>query len=658
LKRKKPRHHKRGFLLVDLHFPIFADYKNEKLFQVSYFQAQQITKAYGEKVLFEDLSFNVAPGQKVGLIARNGTGKTTLLNIIAGLDQPDTGKCTYQSDLKLSYLQQDPVFDPELSISEALLNAGNEISRTVKEYEELLEAAENSDDSAISSRLHKLVERMDALQAWDYESRVKQVLTQLKIGRLDARVGELSGGQVKRLALARILIEEADLILLDEPTNHLDLEMIEWLEGYLSRKKLTILLVTHDRYFLDAVCNEIVELENGKLFNYRGNYSYFLEKKQERLEAEAARSEKATNLLRKETEWMRRTPQARTTKSKARIDSFYDLKDQASRTTEGGVGEIKMEMARLGKKILELEHTSKQFDGELFVNDFSYVFKRGERAGIVGPNGSGKSTLLNLVTGSLKPDSGKITTGETIQFGYYRQEGLQVDDNKKVIEVISDIAESISLGKGKSFTASQFLHYFNFPYYVQHDFAGKLSGGEKRRLYLMTVLMQNPNFLILDEPTNDLDIATLNVLEDFLENYEGCLLIVSHDRYFLDRLVDHVFVFGANGRIKDFPGNYTQYRLSRSKQLQTEKKAEKAETQPIKEKPKEKTKLSYKEQKEFETLEKEIETLEAQKATLLQEMNSGQLNTEEFLKVSQKFAETEQALEIKTNRWIELSEWN
>ncbi|MBW6499218.1 MAG: ABC-F family ATP-binding cassette domain-containing protein [Bacteroidales bacterium] len=625
---------------------------------MSFFQAQQITKAYGEKVLFEDLSFSVAPGQKVGLIARNGTGKTTLLNIIAGLDQPDSGKCTYQSDLKLSYLQQDPVFDPDLSISEALLNAGNELSRTVKEYEELLEAANSVDNSATSSRLQKLVERMDALQAWDYESRVKQILTQLKIGRLDARVGELSGGQIKRLALARILIEEAHLILLDEPTNHLDLEMIEWLEGYLSRKKLTILLVTHDRYFLDAVCNEIVELENGMLFNYRGNYSYFLEKKQERLEAEAARSEKATNLLRKETEWMRRTPQARTTKSKARIDSFYDLKEQANRTTEGGVGEIKMEMARLGKKILELEHISKQFDGEPFVNDFSYVFKRGERAGIVGPNGSGKSTLLNLLTGALKPDSGKITTGETIQYGYYRQEGLQVDDNKKVIEVISDIAESISLGKGKSFTASQFLHFFNFPYSVQHDLAGKLSGGEKRRLYLMTVLMRNPNFLILDEPTNDLDIATLNVLEDFLENYEGCLLIVSHDRYFLDRLVDHVFVFGQKGRIKDFPGNYTQYRLSLSKQLQTEKKAEKAETPTIKEKPKEKTKLTYKEQKEFDALEKEIEMLEAEKASLLEKMNSGQLSTDELLEISQKYAAIEQALETKTERWIELSEWN
>jgi ATP-binding cassette subfamily F protein uup len=629
--------------------------KKERL--LSYFQAQQITKAYGEKVLFEDLSFSVAPGQKVGLIARNGTGKTTLLNIIAGLDQPDSGLCTFQNGIKQAYLQQEPYFEPGLSISQALLNSDNEISRTVSEYEELTSAGLSGNHPKLNERLHHLVERMDALQAWDYESRVKQVLTQLKIGRLDARVDELSGGQLKRLALARILIEEADLILLDEPTNHLDLQMIEWLEAYLARKKLTILLVTHDRYFLDAVCNEIIELENGKLYNYRGNYSYFLEKKQERLETETAFADRATNLLRKETEWMRRMPQARTTKSKARIDAFYDLKDQAVRSSESGVGEIKMEMARLGKKILELEHITKRFDRQPFVNDFSYVFKRGERAGIVGPNGSGKSTLLNLITGSLKADNGTITTGETIRFGYYRQEGLQVDDNKKVIEVITDIAETISLGKGKMFTAAQFLFYFNFPHHVQNDYAGKLSGGEKRRLYLMTVLMQNPNFLILDEPTNDLDIATLNVLEDFLENFEGCLLIVSHDRYFLDRLVDHVFVFSEEGRIRDFPGNYTQYRLSRSKQVQSEKKAEKTEAPQKPLKPKEKTKLSFKEQKELEALEKDIEALEAQKAALLQQMNSGQLPPDALLKVSQKYAETEQALETKTDRWLELSEW-
>lgn len=624
---------------------------------MSYFQAQQITKAYGEKVLFEDLSFSVAPGQKVGLIARNGTGKTTLLNIIAGLDQPDRGLCTYQNGIKQAYLQQEPYFGAGLTISQALLNADNEMSRTVREYEELLEEVGESPGSKLNDRLHQLVERMDALQAWDYESRVKQVLTQLKIGRLDATVDELSGGQLKRLALARILIEEADLILLDEPTNHLDLEMIEWLEAYLARKKLTILLVTHDRYFLDSVCNEIIELENGKLFNYRGNYSHFLEKKQERLGAEAALADRATNLLRKETEWMRRMPQARTTKSKARIDAYFDLKDQAVRTSERGVGEIKMEMARLGKKILELEHITKRFDRTPYVNDFSYVFKRGERAGIVGPNGSGKSTLLNLITGSLKADLGKITTGETIRFGYYRQEGLQVDDNKKVIGVISDIAETISLGKGKVFTASQFLHYFNFPHHVQNDFAGNLSGGEKRRLYLMTVLMQNPNFLILDEPTNDLDIATLNVLEDFLENFEGCLLIVSHDRYFLDKLVDHVFVFGESGKIKDFPGNYTQFRLSLNKQVQAEKKAEKSEALQKPAKPKEKTKLSFREQKEFEALEKDIEVLEAEKAKLLQQMNSGQLSAEELLEVSRRYAETEQALETKTDRWLELSEW-
>lgn len=629
---------------------------NYNFLKVSYFQAHNITKAYGEKVLFEDLSFSISAGQKTGLIARNGAGKSTLLNIVAGIDKPDSGLCTYQSGLKVSYLPQAPFFEPGQSISEAILNAGNEVSNTVREYEELLQASETSHKPGLNTRLQQLVERMDALQAWDYENRVKQTLTQLKIGKLNAKVEELSGGQVKRLALARILIEDADLILLDEPTNHLDLEMIEWLEGYLARRKLTIMLVTHDRYFLDSVCNEIIELENAKMYNYRGNYNHYLEKKQERLEAETTQAGKAANLLRKETEWMRRTPQARTTKSKARIDSFYNLKEQAASHINTSTGEIKIEMARLGKKILELKHVTKQFDGKPFVNDFSYVFKRGERAGIVGPNGSGKSTLLNLVSSSLIPDTGIITTGETIQFGYYKQEGLQVDENKKVIEVISDIAETISLGKGKSFTASQFLHYFNFPYHVQHDFAGKLSGGEKRRLYLMTVLMKNPNFLILDEPTNDLDIDTLNVLEDFLENFEGCLLIVSHDRYFLDRLVDHIFVFGSNGQIKDFPGNYTQYRLDRSKQLPSDKKPEKGHAGPKQTGAKSKRKFSFREQKEFEALEKEIEILEAQKLYLLGQLNSGKLSPDELTSTSNKYAETEHDLEAKTNRWIDLSE--
>ena len=625
---------------------------------MNYFQAEQISKAYGEKVLFEEISFSLSRGDKVGLIARNGTGKTTLLHIIAGLEQPDSGTCSYRSGLRVACLPQDPVFDPTHTVAQALLDDDNEITRTLRRYEELVHKPKDPTDAIHARQLQEVMERMDALQAWDFETRISQVLSQLKIGDITARVGELSGGQVKRLALAQILVGETDLMLLDEPTNHLDVEMIEWLENYLARKKTTLLLVTHDRYFLDAVCNEIIELENENLYHYRGNYSYFLEKKQERMEAEASQAEKATNLLRKETEWMRRSPQARTTKSKARIGAFYELKDKATLNQQSETGAIKMEMARMGKKILELDGVSKSFDGLKVVDDFSYVFKRGERAGIVGPNGTGKSTLLNLITGALLPGKGNITTGETIQFGYYRQEGLQVDDNKKVIEVITDIAEHIKMGKGLSFTASQFLYYFNFPHAAQQNLVGKLSGGEKRRLYLMTVLMKNPNFLILDEPTNDLDIATLNVLEGFLESFEGCLLIVSHDRYFLDKLVDHIFVFDHGGRIKDFPGNYSEYRLKKNAANREDKKAEKpaAPAKPA-EKPREKTKLSYKEQKEYETLEQDIEKLEVQKKQLLEKMNSGSLNPEELLEVSQQYSQTEQAIERKTDRWIELSEY-
>lgn len=619
---------------------------------MNYFQAEQISKAYGEKVLFENISFSLSQGQKVGLIARNGSGKTTLMNIISGIDQPDQGQCSYRNGLRISSLAQEPVFDPEHTVAQALLHDDNELTLTIRHYEELLQHPSLQDHD---KQLQQIIERMDALQAWDYETRMKQVLSQLKINNLWQKTAELSGGQIKRLALAQILIDEADLVLLDEPTNHLDVEMIEWLENYLARKKMTLLLVTHDRYFLDTVCNEILELENGNLYSYKGNYSYFLEKKQERELAQASQTEKAVNLLRRESEWMRRSPQARTTKSKARIESFYNLKEQASSGPRQETGPIKMEMARLGKKILELEGVTRKFDQLTVVNNFSYIFKRGERAGMAGPNGSGKSTLLNLITGNLPPTRGMITTGETIRFGYYRQEGLQVDNHKKVIEVITDIAESISMGKGRSFSASQFLNYFNFPFPVQNNLVGKLSGGEKRRLYLLTVLMRNPNFLILDEPTNDLDIQTLNVLEDFLEDFEGCLLIVSHDRYFLDKLVDHLFVFDENGNIKDFPGNYTQYRLQKASRQEDEKKAERPVSAKKEIRPKEKTRLSYKEQKEFELLEKEIENLEILKTQLLTQMNSGSLSPEKLQEVSQQYARTEEQIDQKTDRWIELS---
>ncbi len=629
---------------------------------VNYIQARDITKAYGEKVLFQGISVSISQGQKVALIARNGTGKTTLLNILAGTDQPDEGFCTYRNGLRMSYLPQDPAFNPSLSISEALLSADNEQTRAIRDYEELISEPEKIETETGKKALEKVIERMDALQAWDYEQRVKQVLSMLKIGRLRTPVSNLSGGQVKRLALAKVLIEEPDFLLLDEPTNHLDIEMIEWLEAFFSKQKITLLMVTHDRYFLDAVCNEIIELENNTIHTYKGNYAYFLEKKQARKEAEAAQNEKAMNLLRKETEWMRRSPPARTTKSKARIQAYNDLNEQVKRPGEKIAGDIRMDMTRLGKKILELVNVRKVYDTQRVVDDFSYVFKRGERVGIVGPNGTGKSTLLNLITQRIRPDAGKIITGETLRFGYFKQEGIHVDPDKKVIEVIRDVADHIKLAKDYSMSAAQFLRYFNFPNHMHHDRVENLSGGEKRRLYLLTILMKNPNFLILDEPTNDLDIDTLNILEDFLLSYPGCLMIVSHDRYFLDRLSDHLFVFRGVGDIKDFPGNYTDFRLQQKHRFtstsSSSEKKEKKEQQKRPERNKDKTKLSYKEQKEFEALEAEIPALEQEKETLLQKMNSGTLSADTLTEVSLRYRELDKMLEEKSDRWLELSEFN
>ena len=626
---------------------------------MNFIQALNISKAYGEKVLFEDISISIAQGQKVALIARNGTGKTTMLNILAGLDEPDSGYCTYRSDLRISYLPQDPEFDPQLTVAEALLSADNEQTRAIRAYEEFISDKTIADDSERAAELQQLIEQMDALQAWDYEQRVSQVLTSLKIGDLKAQVMSLSGGQVKRLALARVLIEEPEFVLLDEPTNHLDIDMIEWLESFLSRQKITLLMVTHDRYFLDAVCNEIVEMENGVVYTYRGNYAYYLEKKQLRKMAESAQNEKALNLLSKETDWMRRSPPARTTKSKARIASYQDLKEKTSKKHEGSAGEIRMDMTRLGSKILELQNVRKSYDSLRVVDDFSYVFKRGERVGIVGPNGTGKSTLLNMVTRQLRPDAGKVITGETIQFGYFRQDGIKVEDHKKVIEVITDHAERIQLEKGHSMSAAQFLRYFNFPNHMHHDRVEKLSGGEKRRLYLLTVLIKNPNFLILDEPTNDLDIDTLNLLEDFLMRYPGCLIIVSHDRYFLDRLVEHLFVFRNIGDIKDYPGNYTEYRIKRNAaaaRVKTQKKSEKPVASSKSDRPKDKKKLTYKEEKELAELEAEIEALESEKAELLDKMNSGTLESQDMLDISEKYSTCENLLETKSDRWLELSD--
>lgn len=624
---------------------------------MNYFQAENLTKIYADNILFENISFGIDQGQKVGFIASNGAGKSTLINIMTKRDIPDSGQCSFRNGVSIACLDQNPEFDPAATIYETLLADDTPLTRTIREYEELLRNQEKSPGTDNTALMQSLIIKMDELQAWDHEARIKQIISRLKLDNLDRLLGQLSGGQQKRVALAKILIENADFIILDEPTNHLDIEMIEWLEDYLSRQKLTLLMVTHDRYFLDKVCNEIIELDRGNLYRYKGNYAYFLEKKEERESAQQAETERARNLLRKETQWMRRQPQARTTKSKARIDAYYKLKEKASRKTEVQPNEIIIQPTRIGKKILELSHVSKQFDDKIIIKDFSYIFKKLEKVGIVGKNGTGKSTLLNIITQKILPDDGSVVLGETIKYGYFRQEGLQVDENKKVIEVITDIAETISIGKDLTYTAAQFLQYFNFPFNKQNDYVRKLSGGEKRRLYLVTVLMHNPNFLILDEPTNDLDIATLNVLEDFLSGFQGCLIVVSHDRYFLDNLVEHIFVFEGDGKIKNFPGNYTEYQIKKTEEELSDKKAERTLIKPVPAETREKTKLSYNEQKEYELLEKEIAALEKEKGSLLDKLNSGTQSADELQRISELFRETEKLLEIKENRWLALSEW-
>ena len=621
-----------------------------------YFQAENISKSFGDKVLYDGLSFSITQGDKIALIAGNGAGKTTLMNIIAGIEPSDSGVCTYKNELRIAYLRQEPVFEPGTTVSEALLHSGSEINSLIAEYHDFMNDGQ-IDTPGGQKKLQYLVERMDSSHAWDYEQRVRQVVTLLNIGDFHDKVEQLSGGQQKRIELARILLEDADLVLLDEPTNHLDLDMIEWMEDNLSRKKTTLLIVTHDRYFLDAVCNGIFELDHGKLYQHKGNYTYFLGKKQERLETMKASSDRAVNLLRKETEWMRRTPMARTTKSKARIDAYFDLQEKAGLQRESAMDQISMQMSRLGKKILELEHISKQFGGIGYIGDFSYVFKRGDRIGIAGPNGCGKTTLLNIITGKLQPDKGTVVTGETIRFGYYRQEGLRVDESKRVLDVVTDIAESIDMDGRRRLSASQLLHHFNFNHAMQYDWVYKLSGGEKRRLYLLTILMKNPNFLILDEPTNDFDIETLNILEAFLANYNGCLLVVTHDRYFLDNLVEQLFVFEGNGKIRGYVGNYSAYRAGLKKAAMKLPQTRVSSERPDRVQAREKVKLSYKEQKEYETLEKEIEALEAEKETLLNDLNRAGMSAEELIQVSERYRQVEADLEIKGDRWLELSEW-
>jgi len=610
---------------------------------------ENISKAFGERIILQNISFGINKDQKIAFIAKNGTGKTTLLNIMAGKDLPDSGQVVFRKGIHIGFLSQNPYFDEELTVEETIFATDNPILRLIQTYEHALQHPENED------AYQKAFEQMELHNAWDFETQYKQILFKLKLDNLQLKVKNLSGGQKKRLALANVLISKPDLLILDEPTNHLDLEMIEWLEQYFAKENLTLFIVTHDRYFLERVCNEILELDGGELFSYKGNYSYFLEKKEQRLTQEQASVEKAKNLYTKELDWMRRQPKARTTKSKSRIDDFYKIKEQAHKRRKEHSVQLEINMERLGSKTVEFHNVSKAFGQLQVLNKFSYNFLRGERVGIIGKNGTGKSTFLNLLTGAIPPDSGKIIVGDTIKFGYYTQEGIEVIQGQKVIEVIQKYGDYIPLLKGRTLSAAQLLERFLFDRKKQYDYVEKLSGGELKRLYLCTVLIQNPNFLILDEPTNDLDIVTLNVLEDFLLDYPGCLVVVSHDRYFMDKIVDHLFVFKGKGEVEDFPGNYTDYRVYEES------------TPPADETPKKETTkntwrkdgmkgLSFNEQKEYNRLEKEIATLEEKKAAIEAAFAAGNLTPDEIQSQSVDLQETLMFIEEKTERWFELTE--
>ena len=610
---------------------------------------ENISKAFGERIILENISFGINKDQKIAFIAKNGTGKTTLLNIIAGKDQPDSGQVVFRKDIHIGFLSQNPSFNEELTVEETIFATDNPILRLIQEYEHALQHPENE------MAYQKAFEQMERHNAWDFETQYKQILFRLKLDNLQLKVKNLSGGQKKRLALANVLISKPDLLILDEPTNHLDLEMIEWLEQYFAKENLTLFIVTHDRYFLERVCNEILELDNGELFSYKGNYSYFLEKKEQRLAQEQASVEKAKNLYVKELDWMRRQPKARTTKSKSRIDDFYKIKEAAHKRRKEHSVQLEINMERLGSKTVEFHNVSKSFGDLRVLNKFNYNFLRGERVGIIGKNGTGKSTFLNLLTSTITPDSGKIVVGDTIKFGYYTQDGIEVQQGQKVIEVIQKYGDYIPLLKGRTLSAGQLLERFLFDRKKQYDYVEKLSGGELKRLYLCTVLIQNPNFLILDEPTNDLDIVTLNVLEDFLLDYPGCLVVVSHDRYFMDKIVDHLFVFKGNGEVEDFPGNYTDYRVYEESVPPTDDTPKKEATKNTWRKDGTKG-LSFNEQKEYNRLEKEIAQLEEKKTAIEATFAEGSLSSNEIQEQSVALQETLTAIEEKTERWFELTE--
>ena len=614
-----------------------------------------MTKTYGERILFRDISFGLQQGQKTALVAKNGAGKSTLLRILTGREVADSGNVVFRNGLSVAYLDQHPPFDPELTIQETVFAWKDPRMEAIRKYEFLLETNGDPDE------LQRVIREVDDLKAWDVEAKVKEILGRLDIHELDQRMGTLSGGQRKRVSLAALLIREPDLLILDEPTNHLDIDMIEWLEGWLRQSNLTLLMVTHDRYFLDNVCNDIIEMDRESVQRFKGNYAYYLEKKESMREAFNSEVEKARNTYTRELEWMRRMPKARGTKSKARIDQFYDIKDKAHQRIKDDQVQLSVKMNRLGGKILELVKVSKGYGDRTLIEPFTYTFKKGEKIGIVGKNGCGKSTLLKMITGELATDSGKITTGETVIFGYYSQDGMKMNDEKRVIEIVKDVADVIPLADGRNLTASQLLQLFLFPPQMQYTPVGKLSGGEKRRLYLLTVLMKNPNFLILDEPTNDLDIQTLNILQDFLENFGGCVLIVSHDRYFMDILADHLFVFEGDGVIRDYNGNYTDYRLElleleKARQNQSSSAPKPVVVQEPVAPKKEKVKPSFKETHEFEQIEKELPKLEERIAVLAAEMNSGISDHVRLKEISEEVKTLTETLEQKSMRWLELAE--
>lgn len=635
---------------------------------MNYLTAENLSKRYGDKILFQNFDISINKGQKIGLIARNGTGKSTLLHILAGQDSSDLGGMVrIHRDVRVGFLPQSPQFNPNETVLEAVVNTDNPILDVLRRYEAALLKQETGGNSPENQKnLDKAMEQVQALNAWDFEARIKEMLSRLGIKNLNQTMGNMSGGEQKRVALAAVLLKNPDLLIMDEPTNHLDLSMIEWLEEYLAKPSLTLFIVTHDRYFLDRITDEIIEIERGQAFRYKGNYSYYLEKKTELNTVFKAEQEKAQKLMKKELEWIRTQPQARGTKAKSRVDNFEKISEKArQKIYESDVDFELVKSEKIGGRAVELHYISKAYGQHVLLDNFHYFFSRNDRVGIVGGNGAGKTTFLNIITEKEKPDTGKVIVGQTVRFGYYTQAGLRLIADKKIIDIVRDVAEVLPLEKGKYLSAAQLLNHFQFPYSKHENYFSTLSGGEQRRLYLLTILMTNPNFLILDEPTNDLDLLTLNLLEEFLIHFKGCLLIVSHDRYFMDKLVDHVFVFEGKGKMRDFPGNYSQYRIARDAEIEAEREQQRLlnESKPQassgsgRNAEREKSKLTFNEQREFAALEKEIPLLEKEKADLEVHLANPATTHSDLVKFSQRIGQLIEQIEQKTNRWLELSEW-